>query len=102
MQVLCSTRRWSDTNQLCPRSGMTKISTTPIPRKIAEYVESLSDETENEWYATVERCAATKSNDMATFPLFGEFLVLLSKHKPEMAERFLLRANDDVLNFLAA
>ena len=68
--------------------------------RIAEYIESLSGETENEWYATIERCAATKSNDMATFPLFGEFLVLLAKHKPEMAERFLLRANDNVLNFL--
>jgi ppGpp synthetase/RelA/SpoT-type nucleotidyltranferase len=71
-------------------------------RRIAEYVKSLTDETENEWYAAIERCAATKSNDMATFPLFGEFLVLLAKHKPEMAERFLLRANDDVLNFLTA
>jgi len=70
--------------------------------RIAEYVESLSEETEDQWYATIERCAATKCNDMATFPLFGEFLVLLSKHKPEMAERFLLRANDDVLNFLTA
>jgi hypothetical protein len=70
--------------------------------RIAEYVESLSDETENEWYATIERCAATKSNDMATFPLFGEFLVLLAKHKPEIAERFLLRANDNVLNFVTA
>jgi ppGpp synthetase/RelA/SpoT-type nucleotidyltranferase len=70
--------------------------------RIADYVESLSDETENEWYATIERCAATKSNDMATFPLFGDFLVLLAKHKPEIAERFLLRANDDVLNFLTA
>jgi hypothetical protein len=70
--------------------------------RIAEYVESLSDEIENEWFATIELCAATKSNNMATFPLFGKFLFLLSKHKPEMAERFLLRANDDVLNFLTA
>jgi ppGpp synthetase/RelA/SpoT-type nucleotidyltranferase len=70
--------------------------------QIARYVESLSDETENEWYAIIERCAATKSNDMATFPLFGEFLALLGKHKPEIAERFLRRANDDVLNFLTA
>jgi ppGpp synthetase/RelA/SpoT-type nucleotidyltranferase len=70
--------------------------------RIAEYVESLSDETENEWYKTIERCAATKSNDSATFPLFGEFLVLLAKHKPKMAERFLLQANDDVLDFLPA
>jgi len=70
--------------------------------RIAEYIETLSDETENEWYATIERCAPTKSNDMATFPLFGEFLALLAQHKPRMAERFLLRANDDVINFLAA
>jgi ppGpp synthetase/RelA/SpoT-type nucleotidyltranferase len=70
--------------------------------RIAEYVESLSDETENAWYAMIERCAATKSSDRATFRLFGEFLVLLAKHKPEMAERFLLRANDNVLNFLTA
>lgn len=39
-------------------------------KRIAEYVGGLSDETENEWYATIERCAATKSNDMATVPLF--------------------------------
>jgi hypothetical protein len=71
-------------------------------KRIAEYVESLSEEKENEWYATVERCAATKSNDMATFPLFGEFLALLAKQKPKMAERFLFRENEDVLNFLPA
>lgn len=70
--------------------------------RIAEYVQDISDQTENEWYATIERCAATKSNDMATFPLFGEFLALLGKQKPEIAERFLQRANDDVLNFLTA
>lgn len=71
-------------------------------RQIAGYVESLSDETENEWYVIIERCAATKSNDMATFPLFCDFLLLIAKQKPEMAERFLLRSNDDVLNFLTA
>jgi ppGpp synthetase/RelA/SpoT-type nucleotidyltranferase len=70
--------------------------------RIAEYVDSLSDETENEWYGIIELCAATKSNDMATFRLFGEFLVLLGKQKPEIAERLLLRANDDVVNFLTA
>jgi ppGpp synthetase/RelA/SpoT-type nucleotidyltranferase len=69
-------------------------------QRIAEYVESLSEETEDEWYATIERCATTKSNDMTTFALFGEFLVLLARHEPEMAERFILRANGDVLNFL--
>jgi Region found in RelA / SpoT proteins len=83
--------------------GFDYIKTEKYRReRIAEYAESLSDEAENEWYATIERCAATKSNDMATFRLFEEFLVLLSKHKPQIAERFLRRANDDVLGFLAA
>jgi hypothetical protein len=71
-------------------------------QRIPEYVESLSDETEDEWYAIIERCAATKSNDMATFSLFSEFLALLAKEKPEVAERFILRGNADVLNFLTA
>jgi ppGpp synthetase/RelA/SpoT-type nucleotidyltranferase len=70
--------------------------------RIEEYVEAISPATEDEWYATIERCAATKSNDMATFPLFGEFLVLLGRRKPETADRFLLRANDDLLNFMPA
>jgi hypothetical protein len=39
---------------------------------------------------------------MATFPLFGEFIVILSKRKPEIAEFFLDRANDDLLHFLPA
>lgn len=70
--------------------------------RIAEYVDDLSAETEEGWYATIARCAATKSNDMATFPLFGEFLVLAATRKPDTAERFLLRENENVLNFLAA
>ncbi len=83
--------------------GFDYIKTEEYRReRVDEYVDNLSDKTENEWYATIERCAATKSNDMATFPLFGEFLALIGKHKPEIAERFLRRANDDVLNFLTA
>ena len=64
--------------------------------------EAVSDETEDEWYTMVKRCAATKSNDMATFPLFGEFIVRLAKDKPAIAERYLLRADEDLLNFLTA
>ena len=73
-------------------NGRTRVPTSPklnvtggsgLPNTSAP----CSHGTEQEWYATIERCAATKSNDMATFPLFGDFLVLLAKHKPEMAER---------------
>jgi hypothetical protein len=58
------TPQWDD-------EGFDYVKTEDYRReRIAEYVGSLSDETENDWYATIERCAATKSNDMATFPLF--------------------------------
>ncbi len=50
----------------------------------------------------VERCASTKSDDMATLPVFGEFLYRLAKAKPDVATRFLQRAADNVLNFLPA
>jgi hypothetical protein len=39
---------------------------------------------------------------LATFPIFGDFLAALAKAKPAIAARILERANDDVLNFLAA
>ena len=65
-----------------------------------EYIDAISQETEDEWYRLVERCASTKSNDMATFPVFGEFLLRLAKAKPGIATRFLERADDNVLKFL--
>ena len=67
-----------------------------------EYVAALSTETEDEWYGVIERCAATKSNDGATFLNFGQFLCRLATAKPETATRILKRANPDVLNFLPA
>jgi hypothetical protein len=33
-----------------------------------EYIDAISEETEDELYRVVERCASTKSDDMATFP----------------------------------
>jgi ppGpp synthetase/RelA/SpoT-type nucleotidyltranferase len=67
-----------------------------------EYVVALSVETEDEWYRVIERCAATKSEDLATFPIFGQFLYRLARAKPEIAARLLKRANANVLNFLPA
>jgi ppGpp synthetase/RelA/SpoT-type nucleotidyltranferase len=67
-----------------------------------EYIDAISEATEDEWYRVVERCASTKSDDMATFPIFGDFLCRLAKAKPGVATRFLARADDNVLNFLPA
>jgi ppGpp synthetase/RelA/SpoT-type nucleotidyltranferase len=70
--------------------------------RIREYVDDISTENQNEWYEFIEKCAATKSNDMATFPIFGEFLAAFAKTKPKIAVAFLERGNEDVLRFLAA
>jgi ppGpp synthetase/RelA/SpoT-type nucleotidyltranferase len=69
---------------------------------VSQYVNEISEENEEEWHRIIERCAATKSNDLAMFPVFGDFLGALARAKPAIAERILERANDDVLNFLAA
>ncbi len=66
--------------------------------QVALYVDEVSDETADDWFRLIQRCAATQSNDMATFPIFGEFLSQLSKAKPNFA--FALARRDDV-NILA-
>ncbi|MGJ0425283.1 hypothetical protein [Methylocystis sp.] len=64
------------------------------------FVDEVTTENENYWFDVLERCSATKSNDMATFPVFGQFIVSLAKKKPELADRFLAKASADLLNFL--
>jgi ppGpp synthetase/RelA/SpoT-type nucleotidyltranferase len=66
----------------------------------ARYIDEISDETAVDWYRLIQRCAATQSNDMATFPVFGEFLHQLSRTKPDFAFAFARRDDADVLAFL--
>ncbi len=70
--------------------------------KIAEFVQAITPENEKEWFDLIELCAATKSNDLATFPLFADFIVVLANEKPDVAARLLERASADLLNFLPA
>jgi hypothetical protein len=71
-------------------------------KRAGEYIDAICEATEDEWYRVIERCASTQSDDLATFPVFGEFLYRLAKTKPGVATRFLARADDNVLNFLPA
>ena len=71
-------------------------------QRIEEFVELITADNQDEWYSFIERCAATKSNDLATFPSFGAFITLLAKRKPLIAAGFLERGNDDGLKFLPA
>ena len=67
-----------------------------------QFIDEITEETEAEWLSFIELCAATKSDDLATFPIFGEFIQRLSRSKPAVAAVFLARATTDLLNFLPA
>lgn len=64
------------------------------------YIEEINPANEDDWFDMIARCAGTKSNDLATFPVFGSFIRRLGERKPEVAERFLAKASDDLRNFL--
>ncbi|MGN6321105.1 MAG: GTP pyrophosphokinase [Dyella sp.] len=68
----------------------------------SRYLDEINAETEEEWFALITRCAETKSNDLATFPTFTDFLVQLAQRKPDVAQRFLNKAGRDLRGFLAA
>ncbi|RWH58164.1 MAG: hypothetical protein EOQ83_26400 [Mesorhizobium sp.] len=69
-------------------------------READGYIDAINDANENRWFDLVTRCAETKSTDLATFPVFGNFLSNLAERKPEMADRFLVKASDDLRRFL--
>jgi ppGpp synthetase/RelA/SpoT-type nucleotidyltranferase len=66
------------------------------------FVGEITEDNEDEWFAFIERCAATKSDDLATFPIFEKFLDSLALRKPYTAQRLLMRANSNLLVFLTA
>ena len=70
-------------------------------READRYIEEVNEANENDWVDLISRCAATKSDDLATFPAFGHFISKLAERKPEIAGRFLATASDDLRNFLA-
>lgn len=64
------------------------------------YIDEINVANENDWFDLIARCAETRSSDLATFPVFGNFILKLTEHKPEVAERFLAKGSDDLRNFL--
>jgi hypothetical protein len=61
--------------------------------RIAEYVDSVTNETADEWYEVIERCAAVRTNDMATFSSFAEFLKQLATRSPDIVLGYLKRGD---------
>lgn len=61
------------------------------------YIDEIDATKENDWFDLIARCAKTKSNDL----IFGAFISNLAERKPEVAERLLARASDDLRSVLA-
>lgn len=70
--------------------------------RISELVASVDATNADAWLKTLQRCASTKSDDLATFPPFGRFLEELARTKPEIVEPYFDRLGDDLANFLPA
>lgn len=64
-------------------------------------IDEINATNENDWFDLIAHCAETKSNDFATFPVFSSFICKLAERKPEVADRFLAKASDNLRNFLA-
>jgi ppGpp synthetase/RelA/SpoT-type nucleotidyltranferase len=68
--------------------------------RIGEFVEQVNEANAEEWFAVIQRCAQTESDDLATFPIFGKFLQTLSEIKPEIALSFVDRIDGRLKGFL--
>jgi hypothetical protein len=71
-------------------------------QRINEFVAEVNETNAEEWFAIIQRCAQTESNDLATFPSFGQFLQKLSQAKPQVVLGFIDRLDESMARFLGA
>ena len=69
-------------------------------RAIEALVGEVTQRTAGAWLERIRRCAATESNDMATFPPFGRFLEALGRARPGVMAGFLEQVDDRLARFL--
>jgi ppGpp synthetase/RelA/SpoT-type nucleotidyltranferase len=67
--------------------------------QIASFLDDVREETKADWLSFLQRCASTRSDDLATFPKLGNFISSLSETKPEIADYLINNGNDDLLRF---
>ena len=65
--------------------------------QITKYAESVAAENAEGWYDVIKLCAAVESDDLATFPSFGEFLKQLTARSPDIVIGY-LQKDDGVLD----
>lgn len=65
--------------------------------KIDELRAGVTEATADEWFDRLNRYAAVKSNDLATFPYMGGFIADIAGDKPAIARKWLTRAEGQPL-----
>jgi len=66
------------------------------------FVSEINEENAEEWYSVIQRCAQTKSDDLATFPSFVSFLEKLGHLKPLVMLGYIDRLDERLSGFLPA
>jgi len=69
-------------------------------QRIDEFVAEVKEQNAEEWFAIIQCCAQTESNDLATFPSFGDFLQKLGRAKPQVVLGFIDRLDRRLSAFL--
>jgi hypothetical protein len=68
--------------------------------RIAAFVAEVDETNAGLWFAIIHRCAQTESNDLATFPSFGQFLQQLGQARPQIVLGFLDKIKGRLTAFL--
>ena len=69
-------------------------------QRIGEFVAQVNERNAEEWFEVIQRCAQTESDDLMTFPSFGQFLQKLSQAKPQVVFGFIDRLDERLTGFL--
>jgi ppGpp synthetase/RelA/SpoT-type nucleotidyltranferase len=69
-------------------------------QRIDAFVAEVNETNAEEWFTIIQRCAQTESDDLATFPSFGQFLQRLSQARPCVVLGFIDRLDRRLTGFL--
>ncbi len=70
--------------------------------EVDRYIEEIDAASESEWFGLIARCAQAESNDLAAFPALPRLIRNLGERKPDVADRLLASAPDELGKFLPA
>jgi hypothetical protein len=71
-------------------------------KRIDELVDSVGPENASKWLGTLQRCAQTESNDLATFPSLSKFLRTLAARNPTIVLDYIADLDGRLSSFLPA